>query len=57
LLANAPAFIISFNKGEIVGRKQDKALQRKSYQEAFKKVKHGHGGRPITKKEESALGK
>jgi hypothetical protein len=40
-----------------MGRKQDKAQQRKSYKEAYQKVKHGHGGRPIKKKEESALGK
>jgi hypothetical protein len=40
-----------------LGRKQEKAMQRKSYQEAFKKVKHGHGGRAIRKKEETALGK
>jgi hypothetical protein len=40
-----------------VGRKQEKAMQRKAYQEAFKKVKHGHGGRSVRKKEETALGK
>jgi len=40
-----------------MGRKQEKGQQRKQYKEAFKKVKHGHGGRPIRKKEESALGK
>ncbi len=40
-----------------MGRKKDKAQQRKNYKEAFKKVKHGHGGRPISKKEEAALGK
>ena len=40
-----------------VGRKQEKAQQRKKYQEAFKKVKHGHGGRPIKKREEAALGR
>lgn len=39
-----------------MGRKQDKAQQRKQYKEAFKKVKHGHGGRSIKKKEETALG-
>ena len=38
-----------------VGRKQEKAEQRKKYKEAFKKVKHGHGSRPIKKKEEAAL--
>jgi hypothetical protein len=36
-----------------MGRKQEKAEQRKRYQEAFKGVKHGHGTRPIRKKEES----
>ncbi len=40
-----------------MGRKQEKAAQRKQYQEAFKNVKHGHGGRSIRKKEEAALGK
>jgi hypothetical protein len=40
-----------------VGRKQDKAAQRRTYQENFKKVKHGHGGRPIRKKDEAALGR
>jgi len=40
-----------------MGRKQEKAEQRRRYKEAFKKVKHGHGGRPIKKKEEAALGK
>ncbi len=40
-----------------MGRKQDKAQQRKTYQEAFKGVKHGHGGRAIRKKQEAALGK
>jgi ribosomal protein L39E len=40
-----------------MGRKQEKAMQRKAYKEAFKKVKHGHGGRAIRKKEETALGK
>jgi hypothetical protein len=39
-----------------MGRKQEKAEQRKKYKEAFKNVKHGHGGRSIRKKEESALG-
>ncbi len=38
-----------------MGRKQEKTEQRKRYQEAFKNVKHGHGTRPIRKKEESAL--
>jgi hypothetical protein len=41
----------------MMGRKQEKAEQRRRYKEAFKKVKHGHGGRPIRKKEEAALGK
>ncbi|MFC2043583.1 hypothetical protein ACFLT8_00435 [Chloroflexota bacterium] len=40
-----------------MGRKQEKAEQRKKYQESFKNVKHGHGGRPIKKKDESALGR
>lgn len=40
-----------------MGRKTEKATQRKSYKESFKNVKHGHGGRPIKKKQESALGK
>lgn len=40
-----------------MGRKQEKAEQRRRYKEAFKKVKHGHGGRPVKKKEEVALGK
>jgi len=40
-----------------MGRKQEKAEQRKQYKEAFSKVKHGHGGRFIKKKEEAALGR
>ena len=40
-----------------MGRKQDKAEQRKKYKEGFKRVKHGHGGRSIKKKDEAALGK
>jgi len=40
-----------------VGRKQEKAEQRKKYKESFKKVKHGHGGRPIKKRDEAALGR
>ena len=40
-----------------MGRKEKKAQQRQAYKAAFKKVKHGHGGRPIRKKEESALGR
>jgi hypothetical protein len=40
-----------------MGRKQDKQQQRKNYKEAFKDTKHGHGGRPVRKKQESALGK
>ena len=40
-----------------MGRKQEKAAQRRAYKEAFKNVKHGHGTRSIRKKEESALGK
>jgi len=27
-----------------MGRKQEKAQQRKTYQDSFKGVKHGHGG-------------
>ena len=40
-----------------MGRKQEKAEQRRRYKEAFKKVKHGHGGRLVKKKGEAALGK
>ena len=40
-----------------MGRKQEKAEQRKKYKESFKGVKHGHGGRSIKKKDEAALGK
>ena len=40
-----------------MGRKQEKANQRKAYKEAFKNVKHGHGGRSIRKKAEAALGR
>ncbi len=40
-----------------MGKKQEKAEQRKQYKEAFRKVKHGHGGRSIRKKEETALGR
>ena len=40
-----------------MGRTQEKAEQRKRYKEAFKGVKHGHGGRAIRKKEETALGR
>jgi hypothetical protein len=40
-----------------MGRKAEKAAQRRTYKEAFKNVKHGHGTRAIRKKEESALGK
>ncbi|HJM36592.1 MAG: hypothetical protein QGG15_02130 [Dehalococcoidales bacterium] len=40
-----------------MGRKQEKAAQRARYKAAFKGVKHGHGGRPIRKKEETALGR
>ncbi len=36
-----------------MGRKQEKAEQRRRYKEAFKKVKHGHGGYPVKKKEEA----
>ena len=40
-----------------MGRKQEKAQQRKAYQEAFKNVKHNHGTRSIRRKNESALGR
>lgn len=40
-----------------MGRSQEKSEQRKNYHEMFKKMKHGHGGRSIKKKDESALGK
>ena len=40
-----------------MGRKEEKARQRKAYKEAFKSVKHGHGTRSIKKKDESALGR
>ena len=40
-----------------MGRKQDKAQQRKTYKDMYKGVKHGHGGRSIRKKDEAALGK
>lgn len=40
-----------------MAKKQDKLEQRKKYKDAFKKVKHGHGGRPLKKKEEAALGR
>ena len=40
-----------------MGRKQEKAQQRKQYKESFRGVKHGHGGRAIKKKQESALGR
>jgi hypothetical protein len=43
--------------GATVGRKQEKTEQRKKYKEAFRKVKHGHGGRPIRKRDEAALGR
>lgn len=33
-----------------MGRRQEKAEQRKAYKETFKDVKHGHGGRPVKKK-------
>jgi hypothetical protein len=41
--------------GAKVGRKQDKAEQRKKYKESFRKVEHGHSGRPVRKIEETAL--
>ena len=45
------------NGGYLMGRKERKAQQRQAYKAAFKKVKHGHGGRAIRKKEEAALGR
>jgi len=39
-----------------MGRKQEKAAQRKQYKESFKAVKHGHGGRAIKKKQIAAYG-
>jgi len=40
-----------------MGRKQEKAAQRSKYRDSFKGVKHGHGGRSVKKKEETALGR
>jgi hypothetical protein len=40
-----------------MGRKREKSEQRKSYKEAFRGIKHGHGGRPVKKKAEAALGR
>lgn len=40
-----------------MGRKAEKAEQRRKYHELFKNVKHGHGTRSIKKKDESALGR
>jgi len=40
-----------------LGRKADKAEQRRRYHEAFKHVKHNHGTRSIRKVDESALGR
>lgn len=40
-----------------MGKKAEKASQRQTYRSAFSKVKHGHGGRSIRKKDEAALGK
>lgn len=40
-----------------MGRKQEKAEQRKRYHEMYKVMKHGHGTRSLKKKDESALGK
>jgi|WetSurMetagenome_2_1015567.scaffolds.fasta_scaffold1071228_2 hypothetical protein len=39
-----------------MGRKAEKAAQRRSYKETFKDVKHGHGGRSIKKKQETTAG-
>ena len=38
-----------------MGRKQEKAEQRKAYKKAFKGVKHGRGSRLVKKKAEAAL--
>jgi hypothetical protein len=54
---NASYDINSYRWRYLVGRKEKKAQQRAAYKAAFKKVKHGHGGRPIRKKEEAALGR
>ena len=40
-----------------MGRKQEKAAQRKAYKEAFGGTRHGHGGRAVKKKAEAALGR
>jgi len=40
-----------------MGRKAEKQNQRRSYKEAFKDVKHGHGTRSVKKKQEAALGR
>ena len=48
---------LTFTGDNQMGRKQEKAQQRKTYQDSFKGVKHGHGGRSIRKKDEAALGK
>jgi len=40
-----------------MGRKAEKARQRQTYKAAFTKVKHGHGGRSVRKKDEAALGR
>jgi len=40
-----------------MGRKQEKAEQRKQYKTAFQGVKYGHGGQPVRKKSEAALAK
>jgi len=38
-----------------MGRKQEKAEQRKAYKEAFKRDKHGHGSRPVKKRAGATL--
>ena len=40
-----------------MGKKAEKAAQRQAYKSAFNKIKHGHGGRSIRKKDEAALGR
>jgi hypothetical protein len=40
-----------------MGRKQDKAEQRKKYKDTNKKYKPGHGGLAIKKRDIAALGR
>jgi hypothetical protein len=39
-----------------MGRKTEKAVQRTSYKESSKNVKHGYGGWSVSKKEEATPG-